>query len=212
MFSLSNCVQSQEKFPIIVDSINEKSTDFNSTTKISWEREVIYIGKYAKTIISKEVEDRRTPIENHHENPCSPNYTSREKGSFDNLSNAKLEILVDTKQIIKFSKWEKGKANYYNAYPLLIKNIENKDIQIGYWYYIPALLEAKDENGNWITIEEYYIADCGTCMYQIYIKPNEILITTAVKYSGNFKTKLRIKIGENYSNEYIGYINKEQFK
>lgn len=205
-------ISAQENFPKIIDSISNKSTDFSTKEKVSWEREVIYIGENKDTIISKEIEDRRIPIQNHYENPCDSDYEKREKRSFSGFLTSKLEIKVDTTQVIKFSKWNNGNAKYYNAYPMLIKNIDSKDVQIGYWYYIPALLEAKDENGNWKTIESYYVADCGTCMYQIFFKPNEILITTAVIYNGNYKTKLRIKLGDNYSNEYFGFINKGQIK
>ena len=210
--------QGQEVFPTIIDQIKESAINFNADSKKTWEREPIFIGTYQKKVITKEASTTSVIIKNHFYNECNKSTVKREKGTFKNYREGKVTIIVDTTQTIKFLKTtynytkEELEENYYNSHPVLVKNTDEQEIQIGYGLYIPLLLEAKNKNGQWQFIERYHAAGCGNCLNQIYFKPNEILITTSVIYKGAFTTKLRLRLGNNFSNEFTGNINITQFK
>ena len=124
--------------------------------------------------------------------------------NYKTRDSANLIIKVDTTQIIN--------SNGRNAFPVLIKNITTDTIYIGYGNQIPIITEAKSKNGEWKPIEEQYIYMCGVGLHSIILPPNELVITSELIYTGNFKTKLRLKMGNNYSDEFNGEINETQFE
>lgn len=214
----STLLYSQHAIPKLIEGINNEAAFYTSNVKNSWEREPVYIGNFQKEIINKFENNRLTAIENHYENACNKGYIKREKGSFKNAFQGKVDIFVDTTQKIKFSKvvYHEGSTNtfdFFYAYPVVLTNNDSQDIQIGYGYYVPLIMQAQSEKGEWIDIEDYYVADCGTCLNMIYFKPNEITITTSVIYDGNYETKLRLRLGENnFSNVFAGKINRSQIE
>jgi len=120
-----------------------------------------------------------------------------------NRDSADLIIKVDTTQII--NNWGR------KAYPILIQNQSIDTIYIGYGAEIPITTEAKNRNGVWKPIVEEYIYMCGNGVKSIVLPPNEVVITSELIFSGDFETKLRIKMGNNYSEEFNGSINETQF-
>ena len=52
---------------------------------------------------------------------------------------------------------------------------------------------------------------CGTGIKYIFLKPDEVAIAYQLRLAGNFETKLRIKLGSNYSNEFFGKIDEKLF-
>ncbi|MEO2071202.1 MAG: hypothetical protein ABGW99_07645 [Zunongwangia sp.] len=131
------------------------------------------------------------------------------KGFFDTID---IEIIVDTTQKLKHDVSKYQWDDYYEGYPILIKNASSDTIVIGYESYIPIILQAKDENNNWNPIEKIYIFSCGNGLSSVLLPPNEIVLSSKPIYQGDFKTTLRVEIGGNYSNEYSGKINLDQFK
>lgn len=101
---------------------------------------------------------------------------------------------------------------YVKCFPLYILNKTNDTILTR----IKFIQEAKDKNGNWNPIEHY--KPYGGCMVENnYCKlgSNNYIIYPIIKYFGNYKTKLRVKIYNQkniyYSNEFEGCINYSQF-
>lgn len=106
-------------------------------------------------------------------------------------------------------QWE----NYVKCYRLLIFNKANDTILTRFKY----IQEAKDKNGDWKPIECYYnFGGCGNPESYFYkLIPNNYMGYPVIKYNGDFKTKIRIKLFNAgtiyYSNEFFGYINYSQF-
>lgn len=143
-----------------------------------------------------------TDIESH-------KYSAEELTTDSNLNFVPLEagefkIIVDTTQIIS--------RQGMSSYPVVIENISQTKVQIGVGFFISILAEAKNENGTWIPIEEEFRYHCGTGLESIILDSCESVLTTQYIYSGPFRTLIRLKLGNNYSNEFYGNIYKTQFE
>lgn len=140
--------------------------------------------------------------------------------TWDSISKLKhdrkdLEELIDKNY---YSKIDKLRKHYVEAYPLLIFNKSNenaylKEIRLSNFSMIQ---EAKDIDGKWKPIEFSFSLPCDILSYDFYkLLPKKYFATSIIKYYGNFKTKIRVKIrfGRNYyySNEIVGSINRSQF-
>lgn len=103
------------------------------------------------------------------------------------------------------------------GYPVMIENVsESKQLieTIEGWIYM--IQEAKDKHGEWRPIEFLdYRAVCGNSYGTEFLFPGEYLISKIYKYSGDYRTKLRVRFAtyQNVyiSNEFDGYINYAQF-
>lgn len=128
---------------------------------------------------------------------------------FEDTKNAKVDIFVNSKQDLNTT----GKESKYEFIPVLIKNLENDTIIIGETDYIPIILEAKDDNNEWKPIDGYFGYFCGTGIYPILLYPNHVVLTNfELPKKGDFSTKLRVKLGQNYSKEFGGIIQKSWFE
>ena len=114
-----------------------------------------------------------------------------------------MPIIIDTTQILE--------VNNRKSFPILIQNNTKDSVLIGYGDRIPLITEALNQNGEWQAIEERYVYMCGTGLNSIILPPNELLISSIFIYSGDLPTKLRVKMGNNYSQEFLGNIHKTQF-
>lgn len=117
--------------------------------------------------------------------------------------------LIKTYCNLRFKQWD----DYVKCYPLLIFNNENKNIPIR---KIKLIQEAKDKNGQWMPIE--FFEDMNSCIvshHYLRLEKKKYLALPIIKYYGDYKTKLRVKILINdyfyYSNEFDGTINLSQF-
>ncbi len=116
-----------------------------------------------------------------------------------------------------FSKLTNLRKKQVKAYPLLIFNNENSNSYLFNGLNgLQLIQEAKDEDGKWKPIE--YLANSPGCIisHSFYkLKPKKYFATAIMKYHGDFKTKIRVKILLNkyyyYSNEIDGFINRSQF-
>lgn len=125
-----------------------------------------------------------------------------------------IKVIVDTTQLIGKVEYHKSRKNHiYKAYPTYIINTSLRDtIAIGIDNNINATLEAKNKKNKWIRIERIPFLVCGTG-HQLFVIPNkDTIITSTPIFKGNFKTKLRLKLGDAVSNEFEGHIYEEQLK
>lgn len=97
--------------------------------------------------------------------------------------------------------------------PVLVLNNSNEDTCLK----VEFIQEARDIDGKWKPIEftfEYEM--CGTGkQFQSILDPKKYAAFSMIKYFGDFKTKIRVKLKNNnhiyYSNEINGKINRSQF-
>lgn len=221
-------------FPKIVDTSEIISTLRNSKWQEVVEYNFLYIGKKVDTIfpnyrlkyfsIIKPLppfpgnDKKETSNVNHDSinknNPMFRFYLDGfHKKEYKYYEESNLDIKVDTSITIKKEDYYfDPKTPFYKAYPILITTKEKDTIIIGLQEIIPIELEAKDISGNWKPIEEKYKHYCGTGLGYILLPPKNIVLTSVFVYDGNYKTKLRIKLGKSYSNEFYGKINPKQFE
>lgn len=114
------------------------------------------------------------------------------------------------------------KNKYVSAYPVLIYNNSNSKAYI-YKYSSEDLMmiqEALDADGIWKPIE-YRFFSLGSCLigsphYPYFVlSPKHYMATSIIKYKGDFKTKIRVKVILDkkicYSNAVDGSVNRSQF-
>lgn len=209
-------------FPIIIDSCFEESGRLVKNWTSTSRYEVFYIGKEKDSIVV-----------NCHETSFLKNYTapthhSSIKRNYSFIKSKNLEIRIDTSQKMKTKigydskdfyddifEVQKSRKEYFDAFPILLKNTGKDTSIIGFTYpdKIVLIMEAQNEKGKWQAIEELEnISNCGFGVFVIFLPPKEIVITSAIKYQGSFKTKMRINFDSTSSTEFYGNINLAQFK
>ncbi len=130
-----------------------------------------------------------------------------------NLSDSNLSIIADYNNNIYYKSYF---SNPYNCFPVYIINETQKlngfEFKDG---HIFGIQEAIDSNGIWRPIECRGMDFCGNGRKGIKIYSNEYLLILFNKYSGSYKTKIRIRINANNaiytSKPFIGFINYSQF-
>src|SRR5690554_1767318 len=106
---------------------------------------------------------------------------------------------------------------WINNYPVFIVNFTDTIISLTYGAIsgFSMIQEAKDSIGNWKPIQYWHWDWCGNTYSTVDLKPNYYALTRTPKFSGDFKTKLRLKLRffneYFYSNEFIGSIDYSQF-
>lgn len=203
-------------FPVFID--NEEITD--DSVNVQWfndgNHNALYFGELTDTIHVK-------PAFGWMEPPPAPpggNDTMEIiKGRYSNYfldwrdsrgyqsayrDSVQLNITIDTSQYISNASRK--------AYPVLIENLHSDTVFIGYSIYIPIITEALNKNGEWQPIEERVMYLCGVGLKSIILPPKQYVVTSELVYTGDFKTKLRLKLGTNYSREFVGSINLSQFE
>ncbi|MEL6672835.1 MAG: hypothetical protein AAFR61_11610 [Bacteroidota bacterium] len=129
-----------------------------------------------------------------------------------------IEILVDTAQIIylTFQTWL-GDYDIWiqeniQAFPVWVRNMHLDSCKLGYGNDIWMVLEAKDPDGHWRPIEEPASYPCGFGLPDIVLPSQEIILTACPIHEGPFETNLRLRMGQNFSNEFSGRIQLTQFE
>lgn len=127
--------------------------------------------------------------------------TSLKEKSYRQDDSIQLSIKIDTTQNIN-----KGVKK---AFPVLIRNLSKDTITIGEDDFLYLYLEAKDREGNWGLYKRSFKlpASCILEYSQSILPPYEIVLTSQMIYDGDFKTKLRLKMFNNYSKEFWGAID-----
>lgn len=83
---------------------------------------------------------------------------------------------------------------------------------IGSSQSIPVHVEAEDLLKQWKIIQGPMLFLCGTGVESLFLPPGESVITLVSVPKGKYFTRLRVKLGNNYSNLYYGNIAYENFK
>jgi len=137
-----------------------------------------------------------------HENRFGSNYIEWDNNNlFKNPDNSIIEITVNSQNSIN------------NSYPTIIKNFSKGTVRVGYGDYLPIIMEAKDSSGVWSPIQTQYKYMCGNGVGTIILFPNEVVLTSAPIFSGDYETELRLKFNRTNitSNTFKGQINYSQF-
>lgn len=141
----------------------------------------------------------------------------------DSISIHGLEIIVDYKTSVKYSKYYERDSTIYKYYPVYFVNSTNSDkLFIGKDSYVFGIQEALKKqnsrnlrNRNWLPIEGKGFDFCGNGYWGLVVHPKEFVLILMRKYKGNYNTKMRVRFrfGENIlvSKPFEGKINKNQF-
>lgn len=111
----------------------------------------------------------------------------------------------------------KRQRNCVRAIPVFIVNTSNDTLLIDHQdERVIMIQEAKDELGNWKPIEYWLFSSCGNSYGYVSLPPKQLALIKVTRYSGNFRTQMRLKLRNRntifYSNIFTGYINKKQFE
>lgn len=146
--------------------------------------------------------------------------------------SADLMILIDTSKIIGSSHFSypppppkgatekdllllnKQRRDTIESYPLIIKNEGEDTLMVGFYDFMPLILEAVDSLGVWRPIQEPVFFYCGTGRSELYLPPKNIVLTSCKIFTGSYRTKMRVVYGPDKaisSNEFWGTMNYGQF-
>lgn len=105
-----------------------------------------------------------------------------------------------------------------SAFPVLVYNASKDTATIvnGNTGDFSMIQQALDTDGKWKPIEfRHGLSGCIPGWFAYRLFPNHYLGTSIIKYHGNFKTKIRVKLKSGrynyYSNSVTAYINRSQF-
>ena len=79
-------------------------------------------------------------------------------------------------------------------------------------FTVDLVQEVLDRNGNWKEIEQYWTGACGMAWGWKNLHPKEMLVTSVLKYKGDFKTLARLRLDNGqliYSQPYSISINSD---
>ncbi|WP_146185032.1 hypothetical protein [Flavobacterium pallidum] len=119
-----------------------------------------------------------------------------------------------------FEREKFQKQKYISSYPVLIFNPSQQTAYVseGNFMHFQMIQEALDSDGKWKPIDFQWSDDGGGCIpINLHYKllPRHYIGASVIKYSGDFKTKIRVKMKSGndvyYSNEITGHINHSQF-
>lgn len=120
--------------------------------------------------------------------------------NFLDIDEAKIYLQIDDKTVINTS------------FPLAITNLDSVAAFIGSSLLIPVHVEAEDLLKQWKIIQGPMLFMCGTGVASLFLPPGESVITLVPVSKGNYFTRLRVRLGNNYSNLYYGNIDYRNFK
>lgn len=135
------------------------------------------------------------------------------------LGNLTLVDFKDTANLSVDSSHKKSNWEYarFSSLPVYIVNTDTTDHILNLQdAAVFMIYEAQDSSGNWRPIEFWKFATfCGNSYYELVFKPRYFVVTKVLEHSGNYKTKLRLKLQNfdrvMYSAPFTGHINYAQF-
>ncbi|HEY8896446.1 MAG TPA: hypothetical protein VIM79_16585 [Niastella sp.] len=173
---------------------------------------IYYIGPVQDTIkIGNRYSRARTPWTNNFEYPTSRSYSDKNLNIYVDTSfktNSRVEYVSQESRII-----EDSTINYH-SFLFTIKNISDTILYMGRTFSVFFIhREAKDRNGQWITIDRQ-LSNVGLCLTgepSITLKPGEIIVSKIRRCEGSFLTEFRLVFGYRdnvvYSNTFKDYID-----
>ena len=149
--------------------------------------------------------------------------TSRHEGDFveeprmtfggDTMGTDGLQVITDYRKIIHPAVEYLRAESHYPVY--VVNESSRAKFLYGKDRHVFAIQEALDASGWWRPIEGRAFDFCGNGRWALCVRPNEYVLFSMRRYTGNFKTKLRIRL-VNGSATYVsepfeGEINFKQF-
>lgn len=125
-----------------------------------------------------------------------------------------LVVIVDTNQTVGITETNAGPRNNagtakYDGHPVLVRNNTNKNLVIGRGVSIPVTLEALDRGNNWKTVETTTVSS-NVADSRILLKPGDVVGIAIPVYTGSFKTLMRVRVFDNYSEPFSVFLNHSQ--
>jgi hypothetical protein len=125
------------------------------------------------------------------------------------------DLAVSDLKALDFIWLENNPKDYFTAY--LVNTTDstfNAKRQDG---SLIMIQEAQDEKGAWLPIEYWVYSGCGNSYFDpLKLDPGKYVLVPVKKYSGNFKTNIRLKFKKGddlfYSEPFEGSIDKSQFE
>lgn len=218
--------QAEFEFPYIKDTMEFEVFDMDQKYLSHVEYSFLYVGKIKDTIIPNYrmffpgSADLPRYDDNGQELPSKRNLTKdpyfyqygRDEKFEKHCLDSKVRIEVDTNTMMV--NMERLFVRGYKSYPVLLTNLEKDTIIIGNGSMkgvAPIIMEAQDRNGVWRPIEEIPPVKCDVGVGKVILPPNQVALTSALIYFGDYETELRLKLGKNYSKPFRGTINYSQF-
>ena len=182
--------------PVIVDTTKTKQEKLSETWVGTGDYAPLYIGKNKDSIFIQGIFYAIV-------NKTLDKYSVFEeaRGKYKSPDSTDIKLIIDTSKVILNQR-----------YAVLVVNTTRDTLSIGYETHLPIILEALDKRGLWKPIEEKYVYFCGTGLGTLFLPPDEIVITYAAVYTGEYRTKLRLRYGRVVSQTYTGSINLTQFE
>lgn len=216
-YEMAEDFEENENRIVFIDSISNDLKKDTSTSLKEADFHPLYIGKKTDSIHL-----------NYNPKKMEFECVTTQWGRFKTPDSSDLNISVDTNALIAsvqhYIDWVAADSlselypalytMHYQSYPVIIENLTKDTLEIGYGEYVPLIIEARDETGEWKSIQRPFVYGCGTGMPFYFLPPGEILITSCKLFDGEFKTTMRLAFGwesKTYSNEFAGYINRGQF-
>jgi hypothetical protein len=126
--------------------------------------------------------------------------------TMSSLDNAILPIaiIVDTSRTIAYVELSSQKI--VSAFPVFIINKGLKPVYISENLQIDLILQAQNKNGEWFDIETRFIQDCQNDMMYLKLEPKHLVVTHHIIQNGTIHSKLRLRLGGQFSNVFNGFI------
>lgn len=146
-------------------------------------------------------------------------YNPDYKSLSDSLKHDGLQVILSNKPLSYVHRFQNQNDKIiigYEYFPCFIVNeTKNDKLLEGKDGFVFAIQLAQDSNKHWFPIEMRAMDFCGNGYFNLIIHPNEFAIIKINKYSGTYKTKLKLFLINGdctyTSNEIDGYINYSQF-
>jgi len=141
--------------------------------------------------------------------------------NFPKAVDPNMNVPLGVISLIALPVEETVSAEKYKGMKLLLVNTTNEQVAFSASDSLLYIVqEALDQNGEWKTIELMRRSSCGNSNHNVFLGANEYWEFAAARYTGEFKTRLRLRLVKQkskteqppiYSNEFEGSINQKQF-
>ncbi|WP_367391751.1 hypothetical protein [Lewinella sp. LCG006] len=137
----------------------------------------------------------------------------------DSLDVNGFELIPDYGTSIYYRDWYSKDTSFLEYYPLYLVNSTHSDkLFLAKDDYVYGIQEAQYKSRNydsWYAIEGAGFDFCGNGSWGVIVHPQEFILILMKKYSGNYSTKIRVRvrIGEStyVSTAFDGMIDERQF-
>ena len=213
----TSTIKKEPTFPVLIDSLaaSADSLELSNIIHSSYKpvtfkrnRDTIYVNHSIEQNLSGDMsEERYQEYMQYHRASVIADGVSLP-------SPENIKVFVDTTKIISKIGFDRKDSirKSFKSYPTYFINTSVKDtVILGTNSNIDALLEAKNAKDEWQRIEGIQLIVCATGRTLFVLPEKDTIITATAIHKGSFKTKLRMRFGPIYSNEFEGYINEQQF-